>query len=157
MNSPLFFAAAFLLGLIGMEGVAWAMHRYLMHGPLWVLHKSHHAPRAGAFELNDLFGLVFAGLAIGLFALGARPGWGAAWWAAAGTTVYGVLYALLHDGLAHDRWPIKVPARGGYLTRLKQAHRLHHAVPTREGAVSFGFLFPADPRRLAQRLREQRS
>ncbi len=39
--SLLVFAAA----LVGMEGVAWATHRWLMHGPLWVLHRSHHAPR----------------------------------------------------------------------------------------------------------------
>jgi hypothetical protein len=31
-----------------------------MHGFLWVLHKSHHEPRKGAFELNDLFGFIFA-------------------------------------------------------------------------------------------------
>jgi beta-carotene 3-hydroxylase len=38
-----------------------------------------------------------------------------------------------------------------------QAHRLHHAVRTREGAVSFGFLLVPDPRRLAAELKSRRT
>ena len=48
------------------------------------------------------------------------------------------------------RW---VP-RSGYLKRLYQAHRLHHAVHGREGCVSFGFLWAPAPARLKQRLQE---
>jgi beta-carotene 3-hydroxylase len=52
-------------------GVARLMHRYLMHGPLWVLHESHHRPRQSAwFELNDLFGILFAIPSIVLIYLG---------------------------------------------------------------------------------------
>ena len=150
-------AAAFFAALLAMEGVAWAMHRYVMHGFLWSLHRSHHEPRAGWFELNDLFGLVFAAIAIGCFWLGAQPGWTPLWWAAGGVTAYGVLYALVHDGLVHQRWPFRIPPRGRYLKRLYQAHRLHHAVATKEGAVSFGFLAPSDVRRLSAELRARRS
>jgi beta-carotene 3-hydroxylase len=144
---------AFMAALVSMEGVAWAMHRYVMHGPLWALHRSHHEPRKGPFELNDLFGLVFAGLAVGLFWLGAQPGLRPLWWAAAGVSAYGFLYALVHDGLVHQRWPLRIAPRGRYLQRLYQAHRLHHAVGTREGAVSFGFLLPGDVRRLSAELK----
>ena len=27
---------------VGMEGVAWFAHRYIMHGFLWNLHEDHH-------------------------------------------------------------------------------------------------------------------
>ena len=58
--------AVFVTVLIGMEGAAWALHKYVMHGPLWVLHASHHRPRHSWFELNDLFGIFFALISIGL-------------------------------------------------------------------------------------------
>ena len=43
-----------------MEGVAWATHKYVMHGFLWSWHKDHHLPEEGFFEKNDLFLLIFA-------------------------------------------------------------------------------------------------
>ena len=43
LRNALLFAGA----LAGMELVAWVTHRYLMHGPLWFLHASHHRPREG--------------------------------------------------------------------------------------------------------------
>lgn len=151
--SLLVFAAA----LVGMEGVAWATHRWLMHGPLWVLHRSHHEPQASWLELNDLFVLGFAAIAIGLFAWGARPGQALAGWGAAGVTTYGVLYALFHDGLVHRRWPMPAVRPDGYLARLRRAHRLHHAVRARSGAVCFGFLWPTDLGRALRRLRVARA
>ena len=47
--------ALFFLTIAAMEGVAYAAHRWVMHGWGWFLHKSHHEPRTGAFELNDLY------------------------------------------------------------------------------------------------------
>ncbi len=38
-----------------MEGFAYAAHRWVMHGPGWFLHASHHRARTGTFELNDLY------------------------------------------------------------------------------------------------------
>lgn len=147
----------FLLGLFGMEGLAWLTHRYLMHGPLWALHRSHHEPGRKGPELNDLFGLLFGGLALLAFVAGARPGWAPLWWLAAGMSAYGALYALAHDGLAHGRFPLGLKPRRGYLLRLVQAHQLHHRVRGRDGAVSFGFLLPAPPEALAAKLRARRS
>lgn len=148
-------AAAFVVALVAMEGVAWAVHRFLMHGPLWSWHASHHAPRRGLFERNDLFGLVFAAVAAGMFWLGAQPGWSPLWWAAAGMSAYGVLYVLVHDGLVHRRFPLPLRPGRGYLRRLAQAHHLHHRTHARDGAVSFGFLYPADPVRLRRQLRDR--
>ena len=95
-----------------MEGVAWVMHRYVMHGFMWSLHRSHHEPRHGVFELNDLFAIVFAAPAMACFQLGHTA---SHWWFAigAGITAYGVVYALFHDGLVHRRFPMpRVPVRG---------------------------------------------
>ncbi len=147
---------SFAFGLVAMEGLAWAMHRYVMHGPLWAWHKSHHEPRAGAFELNDLFGFVFAAIAVGLFWAGGLPGLQPLWWLAAGVTAYGVLYALVHDGLVHRRFRLPLKADRGYLLRLARAHHLHHMTNSRDGAVSFGFLLAPDPERLAEQLKLRR-
>ena len=44
----------FLGFFFGMEAVAWTAHKYLMHGPLWMLHADHHLKgEDGFFERND--------------------------------------------------------------------------------------------------------
>ena len=43
-----------------MEGVAWAAHKYLMHGAMWYFHRDHHQHEPGFFEKNDAFFLIFA-------------------------------------------------------------------------------------------------
>jgi beta-carotene 3-hydroxylase len=149
--------AGFLIGLLGMEAVAWATHRWVMHGFAWRWHKGHHEPRKGLFELNDLFAFVFAGIAIGLFAVGALPGWSPVWWAGAGATAYGVLYALFHDALVHNRWGWNLQPRGRYLRSIVQAHHLHHAAEEKDDAVSFGFLRPVNTPQLAAQFRANRA
>ena len=62
----------FVLTVCVMEWVAWAMHRYLMHGPLWFIHRSHHEPQDGWFELNDTFGLFFSSLSMVMIYFGLR-------------------------------------------------------------------------------------
>jgi len=130
----------FLASLAFMEIFAWWAHKYVMHGWGWGWHRSHHEPRHGWFEKNDLYAVVFAGVAILLIALGTAGIWPLQW-IGAGMTAYGFLYFLAHDGLVHQRWPLRYVPRSGYLKRLYQAHRLHHAVDGREGCVSFGFLY----------------
>ena len=129
-----------LITVVLMEGVSWVSHKYLMNGWGWGWHRSHHEPRQGWFEKNDLYALVFASLAIVLIALGTAGRWPLQW-IGAGMTLYGFLYFLAHDGLVHRRWPLRYVPRRGYLKRLYQAHRMHHAVEGREGCVSFGFLY----------------
>jgi beta-carotene 3-hydroxylase len=125
-----------------MEGVAYAVHRWIMHGRLgWAWHRSHHEHgHASAFETNDLYAVILAAVTVGLFVLGSRW-WPPLWWVAVGMSVYGCIYFVVHDGLVHQRWPFRVVPRRGYLRRLYQAHRLHHAVEGRDGCVSFGFAY----------------
>ncbi|MCQ8781835.1 sterol desaturase family protein [Mangrovibrevibacter kandeliae] len=128
--------AVFLL----MEGVAWAAHKYIMHGWGWGWHRSHHEPHDGAFELNDLYAVVFAGFAIVLFYVGSQ-GYPVVSAVAVGITLYGLFYFIVHDGLVHQRWPFRHIPKRGYAKRLVQAHRLHHAVRGKADCVSFGFLY----------------
>jgi len=140
--------------VIAMEAVAFAVHRYVMHGWGWGWHRSHHEQRRGLLEKNDLYALVFTAISLAFFTLLARL-WPPFWWVGVGTLVYGLLYTLLHDGLVHRRLPFARSPRRGYLKRLVQAHRLHHAVGTREGAVSFGFLYAPPVRKLRRQLRDR--
>ncbi len=139
--------------VIAMEGFAWWAHKYVMHGWAWAWHRDHHEPHDGIWEKNDLFGVVFGSFAVGLFIVGYLVSL-TLWWVAAGITVYGVIYALVHDGLVHQRFMRWVPRRG-YAKRLVQAHKLHHATIGKEGGVSFGFIFARDPARLKAELRRQ--
>jgi beta-carotene 3-hydroxylase len=160
MSGWLLYPAIFLAVFFTMEGVAWVTHKYAMHGFLWCLHKSHHEPRKGAFELNDLFGVFFASIAIAFIAWSAQFG-GPLWalFAGLGITAYGAVYFLAHDVLVHNRGGWRPNPRKGYLARLYQAHRLHHAVDGKAGCVSFGFIFAPSPEHLKkelQRLAPQR-
>ena len=135
----------FAATLIAMEGVAYAAHRWVMHGPGWVLHASHHRPRLGRFEANDLYAVIFAAPSILLFYGGVNLGWtvlgSSAAWIGAGIAAYGAVYFGFHDVIVHKRIAHRYVARSSYMKRIVQAHRLHHAVETKEGTVSFGFLW----------------
>lgn len=150
-----------VLGTIAaMEGIAWASHKYVMHGFGWAWHRDHHEPHDRFFEKNDRFALFGAGLSIALFALGSPwiMGNGAWWpgtWLGLGVLCYGLIYTLVHDGLVHRRWFRWVP-RKGYARRLVQAHKLHHATLGKEGGVSFGFLWARQPEALKRDLASQR-
>lgn len=140
--------------LVAMEGVAYAGHRWVMHGPLWVLHRSHHAPRTGWFERNDWFGVMGAAVSMLLFAMGVSLGMGDGWtWAAVGITGYGAIYFGFHDIIVHRRLPFAFVPRSAYMKRIVQAHRLHHAVVSKEGAVSFGFVYAPPVAELKRQLR----
>jgi beta-carotene 3-hydroxylase len=150
-------AVALVVGtVVFMEFFAWWTHKYIMHGAWgWGWHKSHHEPHEPGWEKNDLYAVVFALCAIGLFTVGGiwfMP----LWWIALGITVYGVLYFIAHDGLVHQRWPFRYVPRKGYLKRLYQAHRLHHAVEGREGCVSFGFVYAPPVPKLVEELQAGR-
>jgi beta-carotene 3-hydroxylase len=137
-----------------MELFSIVAHKYVMHGFGWGWHRSHHEPRTGWFEKNDLYALVFAGIAIALIFYGTR-GAHPLEWIGAGMTAYGFLYFVAHDGLVHRRWPFTWVPRRGYLKRLVQAHRMHHAVAGKDGAVSFGFLYAPPVALLKRRLHEK--
>ena len=141
----------FLAAFVFMEGFAWFTHKYVMHGFLWVWHRSHHRPREGVFERNDLFAVVFATPAILSIYLGVH-GVPPLLPVGLGITAYGAFYSMFHDGLVHRRYPVPLSAKSRFWKRLIQAHRIHHAVSTREGCVSFGFLFAQPVRKLKAEL-----
>ncbi len=133
-------ALVLLFFFVLMEGVAWFTHKYIMHGILWVWHESHHKPRKGTLELNDLFGFMFAIPSVWLIVVGADAfDW--RFFAGLGIALYGVAYFLVHDVFVHQRIKWLTRARLGYFKAMRQTHHLHHAVHTKEGAQAFGFLF----------------
>lgn len=138
-----------------MEFFAWWAHKYIMHGWGWAWHKSHHEPHDNSLEKNDLFVVVFAGVSVVMFWIGANF-WSPMFWIAAGTAIYGILYFMAHDGLVHKRWPFRFVPRSGYLKRLYQAHRLHHAVKGKDGCVSFGFIWAPPVQDLKEKLQQNR-
>jgi beta-carotene 3-hydroxylase len=142
-----------LATVVVMEFVAWSAHKYIMHGWGWGWHRDHHEPHDNVLEKNDYYGLVGAVFSIGLFTYGyfySLP----LWWVAMGITVYGIIYTLIHDGLVHQRFFRWVP-KSGYAKRLVQAHKLHHATASKEGGVSFGFVWARDPAKLKAELKVQ--
>lgn len=146
--------------ILAMEWVAWASHKYIMHGFGWSWHRDHHEPHDKVLEKNDLYGLVGAAMSISMFMLGSplvagENAWWPATWIGLGILGYGIIYTLVHDGLVHQRYFRWVP-RSGYAKRIVQAHKLHHATIGKEGGVSFGFVFAGDPARLKAELRRQR-
>lgn len=147
-------ALIFLATVAGMEGFAYVMHRWVMHGPGWFLHASHHRARTGPFEWNDLYAVIFAMPSILLIYMGLRQDWGSAATAAGvGIAAYGAIYFGFHDGIVHRRIPHGIVPRSAYFKRIVQAHRLHHVVESKHGTVSFGFLYAPPVIVLKQQLR----
>ncbi|MFN8091187.1 MAG: sterol desaturase family protein [Vicinamibacteria bacterium] len=140
MSTTITVLGLLLATFLAMEGVAYLMHRYLMHGPLWFLHESHHRPRQGWFELNDLFGIFFAVPSMVLIYLGTH-GQPPLLGVGLGMTAYGAAYFGFHDVIVHRRIRHSFVPRHPYLKRIVRAHLIHHRTLTREGAVSFGFLY----------------
>jgi beta-carotene 3-hydroxylase len=132
----------FLATIAAMEGFAYAAHRWVMHGPGWFLHASHHRPRTGNWEWNDLYAVIFAVPSIVLLLGGVQLGWWPGFaWIGAGIAAYGAIYFGFHDIIVHRRVGHRYVPRSPYMKRIVQAHRLHHAVETKHGTVSFGFLW----------------
>ena len=139
--------------VVAMEAVAYAGHRWVMHGPGWFLHESHHRARHGNWELNDLYAVIFALPSITLIAGGVQFDW---WpgtvWIGAGIAAYGAIYFGFHDVIVHRRLPTRYLPKSAYMKRIVQAHRLHHVVETKHGTVSFGFLVAPSPEALKAEL-----
>lgn len=115
---------------VGMEFWARWAHRALWHASLWHMHESHHKPREGPFELNDVFAITNAVPAIsllsyGFFNKGLVPG--LCFGAGLGITVFGMAYMFVHDGLVHKRFPVGPIANVPYFRKVAAAHQLHHS------------------------------
>lgn len=144
----------FVATVAAMELFAYAMHRWVMHGPGWFLHESHHRLRTGMFELNDLYAVIFAVPSITLIWLGVQGGWGPETTViGAGIAAYGAIYFGFHDWIVHRRLPHRIVPKSRYFKRIVQAHRLHHVVESKHGTVSFGFLYAPPVEQLKMQLR----
>lgn len=145
----------FLATVAAMEGVAYVSHRWVMHGPGWFLHASHHRAREGFWELNDLYFVIYA-LPSAALLVGGPSGYLGSWaiWVGAGIAAYGAIYLGFHDVIVHRRYDSGYVPRWNYMKRIVQAHRIHHIVETKEGTVSFGFLVAPRPEVLKAKLAE---
>jgi beta-carotene 3-hydroxylase len=133
------------VGFWGLELLSYALHRWVFHGPLWGVHRTHHVARHGPFELNDLFSVFFAIASIGLLIAGLNdPLRSPAFGIGVGFTVYGLLYFVIHDFFTHRRY-LPFQSRSPILRLLKQAHLRHHHSAEKAGQEPFG-LFLFDPR-----------
>jgi beta-carotene 3-hydroxylase len=117
---------------VGVAMDRWAgwVHRSVWHGWLWSVHASHHRPRTGRFEANDVLAAVHAPPAIALILFGcvARAGVlrEAAFGLGVGMTGFAAAYVLVHDGLVHGRLPLRALLRFRWIRAVVRAHGLHH-------------------------------
>lgn len=135
-------------GMVGMEMYARWVHRYMWHenDAGWAIHKSHHEPRVGPFEANDIYAVMNAVPAIGLCGYGfLRPDviGGLLFGTGLGITLFGISYMFVHDGLVHRRFPVGPIAKVPMLRKVVVAHQMHHS--DKYGGVPFGmFLGPLE-------------
>lgn len=135
-------ALAVVLAFLAMEGVAWFVHKYIMHGALWFLHRDHHKREtSGFFERNDFFFLLFATPGITCLAFGLANGFSLAFWIGLGITVYGGTYFLVHDLFIHQRFKVFRIANAPYFKAIRRAHKVHHKHLDKEDGECFGMLW----------------
>lgn len=127
---PLFFAF--------MELTAWVMHKYVMHGFLWMLHEDHHRYHERWLEKNDAFTLLFSLIAIILLYWGTHYGVPFVIGTDMGVTLYGRCYFSFHDIMFHRRikfFELKPGTR--YLKRIVSAHATYHQSFYQKQPVAF--------------------
>jgi beta-carotene 3-hydroxylase len=123
-----------------MEFVAWATHKYLMHGLLWRLHKDHHVvDKNKKFQKNDFFFLIFAIPSILLIYIGYEYG-NIFWLFGVGIALYGLGYFIVHEIIIHQRLPLFKKSNNSYIKSIRMAHKVHHKTLGKYGASSFGML-----------------
>ena len=142
MSPYLINALIVLSAFIGMEGVAWFAHKFVMHGLLWIWHKDHHKKETEGFlEHNDFFFLIFAlpGIA-GLF-FGMQNNFNAFFWIGLGITLYGFCYFVVHDIFIHQRFKLLRNADSNYFKAIRRAHKIHHKHLDKHEGECFGMLW----------------
>lgn len=131
-----------ILVFIAMEPMTWLIHKYVMHGFLWILHQDHHDhSNEGELEKNDYFFIIFAIPAIALFYFGALAGYNYLFFIGLGITLYGVAYFFVHDIFIHQRIKIFSKTNHPYFLAIRRAHKQHHKHIGKEEGECFGFLF----------------
>ncbi|HVE55288.1 MAG TPA: sterol desaturase family protein [Pyrinomonadaceae bacterium] len=136
------FIALTILGFVGLELFSYFVHRWLFHGVLWRVHRTHHAARKGWFELNDLFSGIFASVSILLIIFAEIPLLdSSAFPIGLGIAIYGAVYFIAHDLFTHRRFlPFNSPNK--LLLTVRAAHQKHHQTAEKQGIEPFGlFIF----------------
>ena len=130
------------ISFVAMEFVAWATHKFVMHGFLWQLHRDHHQrDHDHVLERNDSFFLIFALPSIFLFLIGTIRGLGTPWlWIGLGILLYGIAYFLVHEVFIHQRIKRLRTSNNAYFIALRRAHKMHHKHLGREEGECFGML-----------------
>ena len=125
-----------------MEFVAWATHKYVMHGILWSLHSDHHKKdHYGFLERNDTFFLIFAVPSMLLFMVGAAVVLHTPWlWIGLGILVYGLAYFFVHEVFIHQRIKWLRNTNNSYFLAIRRAHKVHHKHLGKERGECFGML-----------------
>jgi beta-carotene 3-hydroxylase len=124
------------------EFVAWFSHKYIMHGFLWIWHRSHHTVHDHKMERNDLFALVFSIPSVFIFYYFTLVTYNPYMIAVGiGILCYGIFYFIFHDVIVHQRIRWRPGQRSRYLQRMINAHYVHHSKHTKKGCEAFGFLY----------------
>ena len=127
---------------IFMEFNAWFMHKYIMHGFLWTLHKDHHKKdHKSWFERNDAFFLFYAVLSISSFFLWETGTLSVGLPIGIGIFLYGLTYFLVHDIFIHQRFKFFKKTNNRYAKALRRAHKIHHKNIYKEKGECFGMLW----------------
>ncbi|MFC4688273.1 beta-carotene hydroxylase [Epilithonimonas pallida] len=125
-----------------MEGFTWLIHKYVMHGFLWSLHKDHHDhSNDPPLEKNDYFFVIFAIPAIALMYYGTVNNFNAYFYIGLGVTFYGMAYFFVHDIFIHQRIKVLKNTKNPYLLAIRRAHKQHHKHVSKEMGECFGFLW----------------
>ena len=154
------YIAIVLAAVLGMEGVAWLAHKYIMHGFGWNWHEDHHKPhfeKEGFFEKNDLFFVVFAIPSATCFILGTTvPSLFKLIFVGLGILIYGIIYFLIHDVYIHRRFSWFKQLDNPYSRAVLRAHGAHHSKTGKEDGESFGLLI-VHPKYFGKRNKETKS
>jgi len=136
------FVAFVILGFIGLEIFSYVAHRWLFHGVLWRVHQTHHLPRKGFFELNDVFSLIFAFASMSLMFFAEKPFLeSVSFPIGLGIAIYGALYFVAHDLFTHRRF-LPFSSTNKMLLTIRAAHQRHHQTTAKRGIEPFGlFIF----------------
>ena len=129
-----------LVSFAGMELASWFIHKYIMHGPLWNIHKTHHQHNEHSIELNDAFAVFFAAIAAALIYIGLKNGNMIMAGSGMGITLYGLVYFILHDIFIHKRIRLFSRSKNPLINAMADAHRDHHKNRERDPGTSYGLL-----------------
>ncbi len=131
----------FLGTFVWMEWAAWFLHKYVMHGFLWILHKDHHQRVKGrVFEWNDFFAVFFAVPSFLCILFDSIYNWPLLGAFGFGIMAYGFVYFLVHEVIIHRRIKSLKFSSNWYSKGVNAAHKVHHSVLEKEGAENFGML-----------------